>query len=117
MKERSSVASRNRNQLLDDLASYVASALLGIGIGEDAANLAGDVAADEVAAQWGGQLINIPKDHHRKLSDRNRQILEDFDGTNHSELARKYGLSTSSIYKLISKLKKERRREAQAQDL
>lgn len=99
---------RKRNEFLDDLSTYLERALVGLGLGENMAAAAGEMVTDDVAAWWGGQNICIPRDHHRKLSERNLRILSEFNGKNHSDLARKYDLTVSSIYKLISKSKKQR---------
>jgi len=104
----SKVSERKRNELLDDLSAFVARALADLGIGESMAKAAGEVVADEVTEYWGGQLINIPKDHHRKLSERNERIVKAFTGTNHSELAREHDLSENMIYKIIKRAKTKR---------
>lgn len=101
------VSVRMRNEFLDDLSTYMERALVGLGVGESMAAAAGELVTDELVSYWGGQHICIPRDHYRKISDRNRRILSEFTGKNQSDLARKYDLTLSSIYKLISKHKKQ----------
>ncbi|WP_236232531.1 Mor transcription activator family protein [Pseudomonas tohonis] len=104
----SEVSERKRNELLDDLSVFVARALADLGIGESMATAAGEVVADDVSAHWGGQNVCIPKDHHRRISERNRRIVKAFTGTNHSELAREHDLTVSMIYKIIKLAKTKR---------
>ncbi|MOA58273.1 Mor transcription activator family protein [compost metagenome] len=42
-----------------------------------------------------------------KLSRRDRQIYDDFNGSNQSALARKYGVSLQWVYKIIKAVRKE----------
>lgn len=53
--------------------------------------------ADFLSLTWGGQQVYIPKDNKRRAAI----IYDEFDGTNVSELARKYGLCIQTIYKII----------------
>ncbi|HHW7519855.1 Mor transcription activator family protein [Mannheimia haemolytica] len=54
----------------------------------------------------GGVTIYIPVDNVTNISGRNSLILEDFNGSNHFELSRKYGLSLQAIYNIINRYKK-----------
>jgi len=60
-----------------------------------------------MAAHWGGQNIYFPMGLSYKLSQRDRQIYDDFTGANHSELARKYGVSLQWIYKIVKTVRQE----------
>lgn len=55
----------------------------------------------------GGTVIYIPIENTTKISARNSLILEEFNGSNHFELSRKYGLSIQAIYNIINKHKKK----------
>lgn len=55
----------------------------------------------------GGTVIYIPIENATKISARNSLILEEFNGSNHFELSRKYGLSIQAIYNIINKHKKK----------
>ncbi len=46
-----------------------------------------------------------PESH--KLSKRDETIYQEFNGINHSELARKYGVSLQWIYKIVKAVQKE----------
>ena len=60
-----------------------------------------------MATHWGGQNIYFPMGLSYILSKRDRQIYAEFNGNNHSELARKYGISLQWVYKLIKTVHKE----------
>ncbi|MGV2287298.1 Mor transcription activator family protein [Trinickia sp. YCB016] len=95
-------------ELLVDLAQHVAFTLaerLGLDAGK--AEQAGREVADRMAAHWGGQNIYFPMGMSYKLSQRDRQIYDEFTGANHSDLARKYGVSLQWIYKIVKAVRQE----------
>lgn len=95
-------------ELLVDLAEQCALALKQIlGLDDDKADQVGREIADRMAAHWGGQNIYFPMGLSYKLSQRDRQIYDDFTGNNHSDLARKYGVSLQWIYKIVKTVLKE----------
>lgn len=104
-----------RHELLSDLAAHVAQVLLDHGIDESLADQAGTAAADHIADHWGGQLVNIPKDYRYRIAERDLQIWDEFRGNNHSELARRYGMTLRGVYKLISRVKSRARDARQDQ--
>lgn len=65
-------------------------------------NLA-ELVIEEVVKTLGGSLIYIPKSPEVIRNKRNAMIANDFDGTNHIELARKYQLSVPYIYEILKK--------------
>lgn len=75
-----------------------------------AAEVAGAV-ADMMCLTWGGANLYIPKDARR----RSRKIYEDFTGNNHNELALKYGVSITTIYKALEREKLLRAKNNQRQ--
>ena len=68
---------------------------------------------DQLAHDWGGQQLYVPKRYQRNLLQRDTQIFKDFDGYNHKELADKYNLGIHAIYSII-KRQTEARRISQA---
>lgn len=89
-------------ELLVDLAQHTAVALTELlGIDPAQAEQAGREIADRMAGHWGGQNIYFPMGLSYKLSQRDQQIYDAFNGTNHSELARQYGVSLQWIYKIV----------------
>ncbi|WP_277600858.1 Mor transcription activator family protein, partial [Pseudomonas aeruginosa] len=51
-----------------------------------------------------GATLYIPSDYRHQVTKRDLQILSEFNGRNHHALARKYGLTPSSIYKLLKRI-------------
>ena len=95
-------------ELLVDLAEHCACALRETaGMDKDKADQVGREIAERMASHWGGQNIYFPMGMSYKLSQRDRQIFEDFTGANHSDLARKYGVSLQWIYKVVKTVRQE----------
>lgn len=92
-----------RHELLADIATHTSSILLEHGVEPEVAEQAGVAMANHMAEHWGGQVISIPKDHFFKLSGRDLNVFNEFTGNNHSDLARKYKLSSRAIYKIIAR--------------
>jgi Mor family transcriptional regulator len=95
-----------RHELLSDVADHSKRVLEDHGIDENVAEQAGLAIANFLAEHWGGQLVNIPKDHVFKLAQRDIEIYDAFTGHNHSELARKFKMTTRGIYKVIARAQK-----------
>lgn len=95
-------------ELLVDLTDNIAAALVELASidQEKAAQLASEI-ADRMAAHWGGQNIYFPMGLSVKLSKRDQLIYDEFDGTNHSDLARKFGVSLQWIYKIVKTVRQE----------
>ena len=95
-------------ELLVDLAEQCSVALRETaGLDKDKAEQVGREIADRMASHWGGQNIYFPMGLSYKMSQRDRQIYDDFTGANHSELARKYGVSLQWIYKIVKTVRQE----------
>lgn len=95
-------------ELLIDLTEHIAIALAELVSMESAkAQHVAKEVSDRMAAHWGGQNIYFPMGQSIKLSRRDRQIYDDFNGSNHSDLARKYGVSLQWIYKIVKAVRKE----------
>ena len=60
---------------------------------------------EHLIVAWGGQHVYFPRD----IARRNARIDDEFDGENIDQLARKYRLSDTTIYSIISS-ERERRR-------
>ncbi len=95
-------------ELLVDLAQHAAAALVEMAsLDRDKADQLGREIADRMAAHWGGQNIYFPMGLSLKLSQRDQQIYDEFNGTNHSDLARKYGVSLQWIYRIVKAVRQE----------
>ncbi|MBB5017406.1 Mor family transcriptional regulator [Chitinivorax tropicus] len=89
-------------ELLTDLAQHVAASLVELAkLDKDRSEQVGRVIADRMANHWGGQNIYFPMGLTQRTSDRDDQIYREFTGSNHAELARKYGVSLQWIYKIV----------------
>lgn len=98
--------SHKSNELLIDLAQHIASDLKALlKLNAYQAEEIGSHIAKRMSAHWGGQNIYFPMNLSNKISQRDTQIYKEFNGTNHSELARKYGVSLQWIYKIIKSRK------------
>lgn len=91
-----------RNELFDDLSVTLSGEMQRLGISEETAAQVSEAACERICSHWGGQLIAVPKDAKYKRSQRNKAIKLEFNGKNHAELARKFGLTQRAIYKVLS---------------
>ena len=89
-------------ELLVDLAEQCSQALREkAGLDHAQADQVAREVADRMAAHWGGQNIYFPMGLSYRLSQRDRQIYDEFTGANHSDLARKWGVSLQWVYKIV----------------
>lgn len=65
------------------------------------------IVAMETGLNWGGLNIYMPKSQVLFSCEREKQIYNEFNGTNHAALAKKYGLSVQWIYKIVKRVQKE----------
>ena len=105
MNQRDSNMEIRRNELLEEVQAHTQQILVEHGIDEDLAEQAGCAICDRLADNWGGQGITFPKDHRFRLSKRDVEIYEEFNGRNHNELAKKYHVTTRAIYKIIRRVR------------
>lgn len=90
------------SELLIDLADHVALTLIqSCQLDQDAARQAAQAVAVHMADHWGGQSIYFPMGLARRISERDSRIRQEFTGSNHGDLARKYGVSLQWIYKIV----------------
>ena len=72
---------------------------------------AGRLALDITGAlqrQFVGCLLYIPKGEEFERERRNDALLRDFNGRNHRELARKYGLALATVYAILSEQREKK---------
>lgn len=105
MSSRESMMEPRRSELLEDIHAHAAAIIQEHGIDADIADQVGCAIADFLAENWGGQNFTIPKDHRYKVSKRDLDIYEEFDGRNHHILAKKYDTTIRNIYKIIKRIK------------
>ncbi|MPS27570.1 MAG: hypothetical protein E2576_11055 [Alcaligenaceae bacterium] len=64
---------------------------------------AGEIAAAVIAglsARYGGDRLYVPV---LRKEQRNAAILQAFDGTNRAEICRRFGISQSTLYKILKR--------------
>lgn len=84
---------------------FLEKGLLTEALRERAASETATALADYLCFSWGGHQPYIPKDSQRRAA----RLYREFTGSNHEELARKYGLSVSAVYKIIQRVRETRR--------
>lgn len=57
--------------------------------------------ANRMRMDWGGKQVYFPKGLAADITKRDLELYQEFDGTNHEQLARKYHLSVQWVYKII----------------
>lgn len=71
--------------------------------GDNLASRVSERFRDHMIDAWGGAFLYIPKDMGRVISERNLKIYRAFTGSNHSDLAQKFGLALQSVYAILKK--------------
>lgn len=94
---------QKRQSLIQCVIDHAESELRNQGIAQDKAIQLATSIADRLADAFGGQMITFPKEYSRKLRERDAQILADFNGSNFSELAMRYGMCDRNVRKLIAR--------------
>lgn len=104
---------RRRSEQYPDLAIEIAAIIADLLASEqqctEALNI-GFKTACEIRYRMGGSLIYLPKGHKQKLTERNLQIVRDYDGKNIHTLVSRYGLSNGCIYKILKRYRAQSKR-------
>lgn len=85
-------------ELLSDMSAKVAVKLVAIGIASGKADEIAHAITDEMAEDWGGQLVYFPID---LASRRNLLIYDKFTGDNHADLAIEFKVSVQHVYRVV----------------
>ncbi|MGO2258667.1 MAG: Mor transcription activator family protein [Hafnia alvei] len=102
-------------ELLVELAHHVAETIVDVtGLDLKVAEQVGNSVATRMMLVWGGQNVYFPMGISWNASQRDLQIFSEFNGRNHSELAKKYSVSLQWIYKIVKTVRKEE--QARMQD-
>lgn len=89
-------------ELVGDLRDQVTAAILeALPIDKTAARDIGAKVAAYITANWGGQLIYIPKNLYGQISARDVALYAKFNGRNHADLAKEYNLTVQQVYRII----------------
>lgn len=70
------------------------------------ANKLGVDVALAFAEQVGGTQVYIPISSSVRISERDMQMYEKFDGSNHNQLAKEFGCSVAWVYSVVKRVKK-----------
>lgn len=89
-------------EFLANLLEYSKLVMVKNGINPDDSNKISREICKQMCDVWGKQLIYFPEWLREELSERDLKIYNEFNGTNHQDLARKYNLSIQAIYRIIS---------------
>jgi Mor family transcriptional regulator len=100
-------------QMLLDVANVLGEALVEEGVEQEKARQLGLLAAERLRDVYGGAALYISKTTALILCKRDLEIYDKFNGFNHPELARQFGLTERRIRQVISRVRKERMRRDQ----
>ncbi|WP_140919155.1 Mor transcription activator family protein [Limnobaculum xujianqingii] len=90
---------------LADLINHIAKEMLNLSDTQVQA-LSQEVAL-QVAQAWGGQLVYMPQGAQLETAKTHLEIFEAFNGKNHADVARKFGISLQSVYRIVKRVRKE----------
>lgn len=94
-------------ELLNHLYVKIKNAGVATNLSEEESRLLAKKVTLDIAHDFGGEMIYIPKGILVHLTGRDLKIWQEFNGKNHNELARKYGVSVVWVYKILKKVQQE----------
>lgn len=95
-------------EILADLAKHIEIQLSQKAeIDNEKAKQIGVEVAQVISQRWGGEIIYIPRNLFVLLNERDLKIFNEFNGTNHRELAKKYQVSMQWVYQIVKRVTKE----------
>jgi Mor family transcriptional regulator len=101
-------------EVMREIAETVATALRdSTNAQAEHAQLAGELAAEAVREKFGGQLMYLPKGTAMQVRRRWQAVWDKFNGSNHEELSREFGLNVKAIYKITAYMRAEMRKRNQ----
>lgn len=96
-----------RHELLEELQAVIARQLEEMGTAPDAASVIGSSAVDYLSTYWAGQVVTFPKDAQYKLTLKELEIYDQYDGRNKDDLARLYGMTPRGMGKLLKRIREK----------
>lgn len=98
------MANKHRVQEFNrDLIDHTLAVLKRHNINDAAAADIAHALAHNIAQAWGGLNVYFPKRDSVALNARDQAIWDEFNGDNHSELAKKYNVSVQWVYKVVKR--------------
>lgn len=95
-----------RHELFSEITAHATVVLNDHGIDPEVSEQCAMAICDQLAENWGGQLVTIPKNYAYKLAQRDLEIYDKFNGHNCSELAKEYKMSVRGIYKILKRIRR-----------
>lgn len=89
-------------EFLAAIAMEVTKELIAAGMGEDAAIDIGLRCAERTRRSFGGEHVYITKGSCFTRANRDKKILNDFDGTNRLQICREHGISEQRFYQILA---------------
>lgn len=94
-------------EFLAELLDHSTHVLTESGLDKEQARLIARNISKRMCETWGGQLIYFPYWLREELSERDRKIYDEFNGSNHQELSRKHHMSLQAIYRIVNYVRAE----------
>ena len=89
-------------ELLIDLADHTSKVVKDLaGLDQDLCDRIGQELTMQMAFNWGGQNIYFPEGHQLKVAELHLRIYNRFNGTNHDELVKEFGISLQHVYRVV----------------
>jgi len=60
------------------------------------------MATDYMSFHWGGVMLYFPKGHMRRLTKRDKEIFDAFNGRNKVALARQFGVTPRQVERIVA---------------
>lgn len=98
---------RQGMEALLEIARVVQEQLLADGLDNSKARDIALKASEKVRLLYGGTDVYIPKGIALVINERDWQVWHEFDGANHSELAKKYDTTPRHIYRIVARCREE----------
>ncbi|NOY61772.1 MAG: DNA-binding protein [Gammaproteobacteria bacterium] len=94
-------------EFLSDLRDHTKATLINRGLDDNAAADAASEICKRMTNAWGGVQVYFPTGLSLELDAQAREIYAEFNGHNHTYLAKKYDRSEQHIYRVVKKLRAE----------
>lgn len=93
-----------RAELLQWVSDHCAHLLGEYGIDSELAEQAGCALADDLAEEWGGQVLSIPKDHFYVMARRDQELLEAHRaGESLASIAMRMRITVRAVRKIVKR--------------
>lgn len=98
---------------MDSLARHAASVLTGINVDKSRIDVAVAELIATMAEDFAGQHIYIPTDYTHRSQERAMSIYNACNGRNHAEVAREFGVSERTVYRIYKRILRQIKRQNQ----